>query len=1406
MKKNKFLQIGAFVLLAAGTISASLSLAWFRPTTKVGNQGETNTMPIDGSSSSGYFAYGDGTSQNPYGIRNPRHLYNLAWLQYLGVFKNKQLYFELADNVNMSGWTLPPIGTEDNPFASYFNGKGYVVSNLTVSNKFIDYNVHPAVVTSSTFEQPHILGFFGVIGDYNDDITNYSSSTNQFANTGLYNITVKTSVKDSLMGIAAGYVNDDDLTDNHIMMENVLVDGSRLDISTDISGSTTGYAHTDNISDYTLVGYTNDVKNINKATKTLYDVTYGPNKEFNATEDGNSNGWGGSLNMINMYDRITDIRKSTTFSSTNYSYSWKKNHIIAPGGEKNTADDTIDPDYDTDVGETIRAFRHSNANYQKAGNFVNTHRGDDSNYNYLQGGTFNVYNYQKYYHHSGYRITVDGTNYLTATNFANNAAVSASTQDSAIVWTIPTTGTTGTIYTTRSSTAAYANYYLSVSYANGVILRTDQTNATTWTIDRDSSGHIRYSYNGYYLNYNNGWVMSPLPTEPTAPTAPTAPTITEPIEPSQSDYMFSAGDYQISDGTDYLKYSGSGYATFSAGQSQYPWRFTNLNGTTKIYTVIDGTNYYVVRSSNGSGYVSLSTNEESGTSFTNSGSNQFYAYSNSRYYYLRNYYGTLYTTRSNKNTALNLSNCTTFTLTSMQGTVNNVAYQAALSQYQTDLTAYNAAWQQYNNEYAQYERDQAKYEEDYAQYQTDYAQYQTDHANWVTTMNNLHPIIVSYAEIDGPDIDRYYDRTEYGMEYTSNDTTFFPLNVVKDDEQTHTATTTNIANYYPKDSNTGYVTVGSNLNSSKTELTKDESSMRVSRYNASQNSQQTNIKNSFKTGDTKLSNVKTVNASGNVVDVTASVAANYEKYNDSKTAFENILTSDAAVSGSTRYLYGLHFMDATISMDHILNADWVSILGEEHTNFELPVNSIDFNLKETGYINFFAGTYFTTTVNSFFSLHKIVRSGNKITNIFEIEEIFKDTSTTAKNRSYVYKLKDKSGNITYSCPYIFDALGNRTSLVNGKNPDDNNLALSELPAGYVSSTSSLFKTSQIKNNSLLQYYAYYFEIPMNAGEYCLGSVPGGTGGYLLYLDIGANAAKTQRTTFYEKFTLVENAYSYPLGVVLQTLPEPSTYKAGVAVINVSSAVDYSDSVCMVIMPQAKGEFEMDRNAGDVALSRAQTNKAPPVYSGDNITLVHESGSSTPISIQAESSHSYETKRMQYYDYFVNSDTLIITTITDTRIDGASSYTRTINQSVYNGSDPYAENALVNTYIYDGTTDQRSSMKVYRTENGVKYSTAEIINQSVLAIADSNLSTTKILVINLLQENGIGFTETTTLIADVDANNVSGTYYLFSQYLIEIVPEEGIITVTIKEYVTGKTIYIGTIAVTGTAQEPIVINP
>ena len=59
--------------------------------------------------------------------------------------------------------------------------------------------------------------------------------------------------------------------------------------------------------------------------------------------------------------------------------------------------------------------------------------------------------------------------------------------------------------------------------------------------------------------------------------------------------------------------------------------------------------------------------------------------------------------------------------------------------------------------------------------------------------------------------------------------------------------------------------------------------------------------------------------------------------------------------------------------------------------------------------------------------------------------------------------------------------------------------------------SLVFSTNRIKRqNSITTNAVYYFEIPVNAGEYALGSVDGGTGAYLMYLDIATNGGIDQQ--------------------------------------------------------------------------------------------------------------------------------------------------------------------------------------------------------------------------------------------------------------------------------------------------------
>ena len=275
------------------------------------------------------------------------------------------------------------------------------------------------------------------------------------------------------------------------------------------------------------------------------------------------------------------------------------------------------------------------------------------------------------------------------------------------------------------------------------------------------------------------------------------------------------------------------------------------------------------------------------------------------------------------------------------------------------------------------------------------------------------------------------------MDYTGTNVTYFPL-------------ITEENNYNVAGKNTGYVVGGSEDNTTNAYPDKT-GDIRVSEYYTS------DISNSY--SNKNLTNVYTINASNTTVKINNSNSSSFEKYLNSRSDFLSMITDGN--------IYGLHFMPANISQDHLVTADYALINGREKTNYQMPASSIDFNLATKGTINFFAGTYFSGN-NSFFSLHHVERDDDdNISSIKEIDAIYKSTNGRKK---YIYQYSDE----TYS--------------------------------GELDETYSLaFSTSRIKTQESLTLNAvYYFEIPVNAGEYALGSVDGGTGAYLMYLDIGSN--------------------------------------------------------------------------------------------------------------------------------------------------------------------------------------------------------------------------------------------------------------------------------------------------------------
>lgn len=167
--------------------------------------------------------------------------------------------------------------------------------------------------------------------------------------------------------------------------------------------------------------------------------------------------------------------------------------------------------------------------------------------------------------------------------------------------------------------------------------------------------------------------------------------------------------------------------------------------------------------------------------------------------------------------------------------------------------------------------------------------------------------------------------------------------------------------------------------------------------------------------------------------------------------------------------YGVHFMNTQISINNIYTADKAVINKKPYTDYEMTANSIDFKVANKGYVNFFAGTYYAGNKN-FFSLHHIFRdeTTKKITRVKEISKIYSRSGSSA----YVYLYSDGS----YS--------------ENGA--DQYTLELE-------------FDCEWITNPTMVNYAVYYFEMPVNGGEYALGSASTGDGAYLMYLDIGASA-------------------------------------------------------------------------------------------------------------------------------------------------------------------------------------------------------------------------------------------------------------------------------------------------------------
>ena len=1071
-----------------GMVAAfAATIAWFMTSIKI------NQINGTGYTDAAYFAYGTGTSEDPFGIADTRHLNNLAWLQYNGNFDSGHFYFELANDINADGseFVIPPIGTESHPFKGVFDGQGYTISNIKVTNDSSEFSKKPHNITYSQSDA-EIVGFFGVVGNLEDEA--YDSQVNSLHNVTLDNLTVESKTQNTLIGLAAGYVNAD--------MSGVKVGTSKIKTQ----GQAAKTAYTDKLSDYGLVGYT---------TKTGSSGTFEQrlSQYYNSKSDGDDAGWGGSIAIKDLYGRLDTMRNSYARSQSSGTVPMAYTDVYNPEGEKisHTSTRTINTALSVYNEDTTK----NGVTYNPKVGALQTRYGGTSGYEtgsiyYLSGGHYLTKQYQSYYTHSGFPVT-DGTNYMTVTgrNISSSDRIINTTDSSeALLWSF----TSNRLVTQYNGT----NYYLR-RYSDTDLRLTNSTYYAVSLTKETSGDKFRYIYNGtHYLKFNNGsWIFAELPTLRTEPTPVAMPTETIPmpsIPKVEEPTIWRPASDPGTESHYYYIYSGNNYLNSNAGNTAK----TNSNATTAVQWELSGEltsslSGTFIRNANTANYLrlyrgwsgtSLSTTDSPSSSNNNS-TNWNIALDGTNTATIRNANRTGYYVRYNNGWSLYNGNATV--------SIYSV-HQAYLD------------WQAYDESYAvwgPYEANQAAW--------AAYNAYVEDKESWdleVIAYNTAVPLTYAMVteelpDVEGPDV--HVTNTETGMEYGEQDVTYLPI-------------TTNGANdLTAKETNTGYIIGGSVYANASASY--DNGKVRVASFYTIEDNLYNYDQNA---GAFEEDSVWTRDASGlHQIDDDDN---GFVKYLESKGKVEQTL------SGGDN-IYGLHFMSAAINKNYLVNARYAMINGEEYTDYKMPANSINFNLKEQGYINFFAGAYGNlnsnpVTIDSFFSLHMIKRNGTGIDDINEIEEIYSDG---IPYHSYIYRFS----NGKYSIPYSIDKYNpKKVYILNTKTPLDDvehggyadgiytQIDQSTFNTNY-SSFSSIFQMSWLKDYSYASgqngfHEAFYFEIPTNPGEYALGTVANKSfGAYLMYLDIAANASNKDQITAYA-ITTFQSGLKFPAGVDFNT--------------------------------------------------------------------------------------------------------------------------------------------------------------------------------------------------------------------------------------------------------------------------------
>lgn len=484
--RNKILLgiLSIVILLSVATAVGTYTYAWL-------SAGQPVAFDAEGSAVAGYFYSGTGTKDDPYTLTNAKHVYNLAWLQYLGVFNNEkdengnviQFYFEIHENLaaltgsdtidmktyqNGDWQVIPPIGTTEYPFIGVFDGNGYTISNAVIANEIgADAITQYPPSVGQEVHNAEVIGFFGVIGEYNGTgvVSEDQLKVLGVSNLKLNNVTIQTSTEESLAGLLAGFVNGN--------LTNVLISSGTITAGSGVSAFQTtftdGFVLNPNsaLSGYSLIGDYNTTK-INWLGGPLDGPT---------SDSGTNSGFGGSIDMLTLAKRVTYMFGAGT-----------------PESMINMGDDQYAPN------SSIRDLYHIYGRTQVTKSFsyqVNDYFAfADNTYLPLNIETSNVT--QEYYTAKKAEVLLNNTGYIVG-----NGNAKGMNDPTTQLWTVPVGKLYYALkgYTTNSSNL---NNYTSVTY--------DNTKLQILTIDVNGNYHvIGDTYNGltagsshYYSNSNVG--------------------------------------------------------------------------------------------------------------------------------------------------------------------------------------------------------------------------------------------------------------------------------------------------------------------------------------------------------------------------------------------------------------------------------------------------------------------------------------------------------------------------------------------------------------------------------------------------------------------------------------------------------------------------------------------------------------------------------------------------------------------------------------------------------------------------------------------------------------------------------------------------------------------------------------